>query len=453
LKNTKLIVVRKRYVLCVLYALYVLYDTVDVFAQTYEPAKISEKTLYTFDIARPIQHFDALADGSDWFAVDQFALLQTIIIRGKRFERRFNEIPVSTARFSPNGDYLIWMGLDRSYDEQGYNTTRTTVYEATKKSAIHDSVFSVVSDNNELYFSPSGRHWAATMPASKYSQTGLRDVVLEDGLIVAKDNPKPSQFSFSENEQFWAYRSTDGPDESLVTNAAVQKLYTRKVRNPILPSPDPVVYHFSPDLRSRPFFFESRDYDYGFSHQAVLFKTSYQPTASDTVHSYIIFNNKREPNFRWIGSIQIDTGGDHIAYFACDTTGEKLTKYRNEKIGVLVEDGKIIAGPYEETGRVFLSPSGKNLAWTAKTGGEVWLYLNGKKIGIVGDYTDMIWTQDEKKFAYMTADEKRKLFVVSDGKRSPSFDRIGRIGWTKNNAAVEFCAVKYDKLVHITQSF
>src|SRR6185436_7144059 len=177
-------------------AAFVLYDlliSTSSFAQPpisekYPEAKISEKPMYTFDVARPLKHFDALADGSDWFAVDEFGLLQTIIIRGTRFERRFNEIQPPTAKFSPNGDYLIWMGLDRSYDEQGYNTTRTTVFRSAKDSPVPDSVFSVTSDNNSLFFSKSGQHWAATMPASKSNQTGLRDVVLIDGLVMGKDN-------------------------------------------------------------------------------------------------------------------------------------------------------------------------------------------------------------------------------------------------------------------------
>src|SRR5947207_11483620 len=90
------------------------------YSNKYPAAKISEKELYEFDIARPIEHFDALPDGSDWFAVDQFGLLQTMIIRGNRIEKRFNEIPRTTARFSPNGDYVIWMGLERSFDSQGF---------------------------------------------------------------------------------------------------------------------------------------------------------------------------------------------------------------------------------------------------------------------------------------------------------------------------------------------
>src|SRR4051812_48055589 len=54
-------------------------------AVKYPIAKNTEKELYTFDIARPIKHFDATPTGSNWFAVDEFGLMRTMIIRGTRF--------------------------------------------------------------------------------------------------------------------------------------------------------------------------------------------------------------------------------------------------------------------------------------------------------------------------------------------------------------------------------
>ena len=422
-------------------------------ADTYPFANISQKELYEFDIARPLTQFDALPDGSDWFAVDQFALMQTMIIRGNRFEKRFNEIPRATARFSPRGDYVIWMGLERSFDSKGFNTTTTTINKSTIQSPIPDSVGTYTSDYNSLYFSGSGKHWAATLPAANVYQKGQRDIVLFDGLIVGKDNPLPGMFSFGNNEGSWAYRSTDGRDENLVTQFSTQKMYTRSKNNPYVESADPTIYYFSPDLKSSPYQFESRDYDFNFRYPAQLFKTTYFPGRQDTAHMYIIYAGRREPNFRWIGSIQIDTNGRHIAYFACDTTGDGRVKDRNEKIGVVVEDGRIIGGPYDETGRLFLSPSGKNIAWSVKEGGGISLYLNGNKIGDVGEAIDFFWSPDEKKFAYLSTDEHGKGFVVANDKRSPSFDRIGRVGWSSDNKFVEFCAVKYNKLLHIKQSF
>ena len=167
---------------------------------------------------------------------------------------------------------------------------------------------------------------------------------------------------------------------------------------------------------------------------------------------YMIFAGKREPNFRWINNTQIDTNGNHIAYFACDTMDEGR-RIRNEKIGVVVEDGKIIAGPYDEVGRLFLSRSGKNIAWTAKKDSIVTLYLNGKKISDVGAYVDFFWSSDEKKIAYLSSDEHGRYFIVAGGKRSESYDRIGRVGWSSDNKAVEYCALKYNKLLQIKQPF
>jgi len=422
------------------------------FANKYPSAKISEHELYEFDIARPIKHFDATPTGANWFAVDDFAQTQMMIIRGNRFEKRFNEIPVHTARLSPNGNEIIWMGLERSFDDKGFNTTATTIYKSTMQSVVPDSIGSFTSDHSILYFSKSGKHWAATLPASNVYQHGLRDVVLFDGLIVGKDQPKPGMFSFNNDENGWAYRSTDGKDENLVTQFAVQKMYTRTNSNPYLPTPDPIVYYFTPDIKSLPYFLDGRDYDLGFRHSAALYKTTYFPNHQDTSHMYIIYSDKRQPNFRWISNIQIDSAGTHIIYFACDTTDEGR-KIRNEKIGVVVEDGKIIAGPYAETGRLFLSPSGKNIAWSAKTDSTASIYVNGKKIGDIGEYVDFYWSPDEKKFAYLSGDERGKNFIVADGKRSPSYDRIGQVGWSADNKTVEYCAVKYDKLLQIKQTF
>ena len=422
------------------------------YADKYPLAKFSEKQLYEFDLARPLKQFDATPTGSNWFAVDEFALMNTIVIRGTRFERRFNEIPSYSTSLSPKGDYVIYMGLDRSFDSKGFNTTTTTVFKANLSSSLPDSVGAFTSDYNNLFFSRTGDHWAATLPASNQMLHGLRDVVLVDGLIAAKDNPKPGKFAFDHSEENWAYRSTDNRDENLVTKFKVQKMYTRAKANPYLASADPTVYHFTPDLRLAPFQLDGRDYDFDFQHAAQLYKTSYFPDHQDTAHMYLIFAGKREPNFRWINNIQIDTGGTHIAYFACDTTGEG-SKIRNEKVGVVVEDGKIISGPYDEMGRLFLSPSGKNLAWTASKKGQLSLYLNGKKIGDVGESMDVAWTSDEKKIAYLTSDDRGKQFVVVGGKRSPNFDRVARLGWSDDGKELLYCAVKYNKLLQIRQQY
>jgi hypothetical protein len=230
-------------------------------------------------------------------------------------------------------------------------------------------------------------------------------------------------------------------------------MYTRKVKNQMLPSPDPVIFHYTPDLKNSSGMLESRDYDFDFPHEAQVFKTSYFLDRQDTNHQYVIFNGKREPNFRWVSQIQIDTGGSHIAYFACDTLGDFYHAVKNEKHGVLVEDGEIIGGAYDETGRVFISPTGKNLALTASKKGEASIFYNGKKIGSVGNYIDVTWSPDEKKFVYITTDEKGRPFVVTGGKRSEVFDRIGRIAFSPDDKSIEYCAIKYNKLLHIKQSF
>ena len=272
-----------------------------------------------------------------------------------------------------------------------------------------------------------------------------------DGLIVGKEKPLPNKFSFSKDEKSFSYRSTDGRDENLITQFGSEKMYTRAQENPYVGTNDPTIFHFSPDLKSYPFQLESRDYDFDYRYPAQLYKTTYFSTRQDTSHMYVIFAGKRQGNFRWINNIQIYTNGNHIAYFACDTTGEGGPKIRNEQPGVVVEDGKIIAGPYEEPGRLFLSPNGKNIAWSAKKNGMISLYVNGKKVGDVGEYIDFYWSADEKQFAYLTSDERGKNFIVTGGKRSPSFDRTGRVGWSPDNKSVEYSAIKYDKLLNIKQ--
>src|SRR5260221_13029103 len=112
-------------------------------------------------------------------------------------------------------------------------------------------------------------------------------------------------------------------------------MYTKAKINPYIESSDPIVYHFSPDLKTSPNQLESRDYDFDYRHSAELYKTTYLPSRQDTAHSYIIFADKRELNFLWISSIQIDTGGKHIVYFAGDTAGESQGLTGNNKKGIV----------------------------------------------------------------------------------------------------------------------
>src|SRR5262249_28045759 len=144
------------------------------------------------------------------------------------------------------------------------------------------------------------------------------------------------------------------------------------------------------------------------------------------------------------------TGGNHILYFANDTTTNGDPKYRDER-GLVVRDGKVIAGPYNHVVRLFHSPGAEHTAWTAGRDTIVDLYVDGNILGSVGEYIALTWSPDETKTAYATMTERQKLYVVAGGKRSALYDFIGRIGFTSDGKAVEYLAIKYDKLVHVIQ--
>lgn len=416
-------------------------------------AAITEKQLYTFDIARPVEHFDATPSGDLWYAVDKFALLRTITINGNHYDRHFNEIQLRTTQIAPSGNYMVWMGLDRSVDGQGFNTTTTSVFKYDKRTHTTDSLGNYHSDYNTIAFSPRCDKWAAILPAANVRQGGQRDVVMLDGKIVSESNPSPRKFTFGSDCSSWAYRSTDGREESLVTDKGKQLLYKRSLDNPSLETNDPVILHLSPDTRTKEFSIEGRDFDIRLRSSAHLYRTSYLASAKDTTHVYIVFGGKRQFTSRWISDVIIDTAGKHIVYFANDTAKTVGVKNRDER-GLVLRDGKVIAGPYESVVRLYLSPSGEHMAWTA--GGSdttVTMYLDGKKIGTVGEYTTLTWSPDEKQIVYSTMTDRGKLYVVANGKRSPSFDMLGQIAFKPDGKSVEFVALKYDKLLHITQPF
>ena len=79
----------------------------------YPKGKVTETTVATVDIGRRIQRFDAAPDGSNWLVVDKFGQMESIIINGERHPREDNTIPATTARVSPNGQYVLWLGLTR----------------------------------------------------------------------------------------------------------------------------------------------------------------------------------------------------------------------------------------------------------------------------------------------------------------------------------------------------
>lgn len=411
-------------------------------------AQINEQLIYTFDVARPVVLFDATPDGSLWFAVDVFGVNKTITINGVHNETRYGEISPLSTQLSPNGKYMIWMGMAHSFDQQSFNTTRTTVFHHNAGAKTSDSLLNVESDNNTVFFSSRGDHWAAVMPSSNVKQADPHDIAVVDGKIVSSGYPNPKMFTFSADCSTWAYRSRDGRDENIITADGKHLLFQRASADPFVVKNEPQVWRFSPDVHLYEYALDGRDFDFNVTHVATLYKTSYVSSKRDSVLQYVVYNGKRQLYSRWIKDIQISPTGAHLVYFAADTTrGAFGTR------GVVVKDGTIIAGPYDGAQRLFLSPSGEHLAWSVQEGKMINLYVDGKKVSRVGEYLNMKWSADEKTFAYVTSDSHEKVYVITAGRRSPTYDRIGRLGVSADGKTVEYMAVKYDKLVHVKQRF
>jgi hypothetical protein len=433
-----------RYVLFI--AAYLLAFTAN--AQQKE-AKTKQTAIYEFDAARAIIHFDATADGKHWFAVDKFAQMQNIIINGRREELEFNEIPVATAQLSPDGNTLVWMGLERSYDAQGFNTTTTHLYEHTNAGLRLHGKFT--ADYNSLQFFPKFNKWVAILQAANnVNQKGEKDLIVENGKVISHGEPSPRMFSYDTTGTRWAYRASDKAKENLVSSTGKQFLYERRTANPYLPSDDPTVLLFTPDIKMFGTILDGRDYNLGFRDVAELFKTNYKATSSDTARFYIIFKNKKQPLFKWITNIAMDTAGRTIAYLASDPK-EFGKSRRDDSRGVIVRDGNIIAGPYRKVGKLFISPSGKRIAYSASDGDEYQLYLDGKPVGKIGEYVDLSWSPDEKRIAYISMDDRGKMTVFANGKHSPIYERIGRIGWLVKGSGIEYLALRNTSLKKVVQ--
>ncbi len=416
-------------------------------------ATLKQHEIYKFDLSRPVENFDATPNGSLWYAVDNFGLMRTMIINGNREDRRFNEIPALSTSLSPDGSYLIWVGLDRHYDTQGFNTTVSTAYKYQLVSKKSDSLLSIISDFNTVFFSPNSKHWAAIFPAANVLEKTLRDAVIVDGKIASTGQASPRKFSFSHDGNTWAFRSTNGIEEHLITSAGNQLLYQRSRENPYLPTDDPIILRFSPDVVSNLNVLDGRDYDFDVRHVATMYQTNYKATARDTSNMYLVFKGKRQLYSKWIKNIQIDSGGKHIIYFASDTS-ENTKKNHTDQKALVVRDGNVIAGPYDGSWRLVLSPSGEHTAWTTSTDSTVYFYLDGNKVSNVGEFFKMVWSADEKQIAYVTtekSEQRERVFVVAGNKRSPAYDMIGRIGFTADGKAVEYIALKYNKLLNIVQ--
>jgi hypothetical protein len=419
--------------------------------QSYKEARIKQTKFYELDPARTVVHFDATPDGSHWFAVDKFGLRNQIVINGKREDTEFNEIPVATAQLSPDGKTFVWMGLERSYDEQGFNTTTTHLYEHHSNKLTLEGKYT--ADYNSLQFFPKFGKWIAILQAANnVNQKGDKDLIIENGKVIAKGEPSPRMFSYDTTGTKWAYRSTDKTKENLITSSGKQLIYERLTPNPYIPSDDPTVFHFTPDIVMFSAILDGRDYNFGFRNTAELYKTNYKSSAVDTTRSYIVFKNKKQPLFKWISNVSMDTAGRTIAYLASDP--DEFTKVkRDDKKGVVVRDGKIIAGPYKGVGRLFMSPSGKRIAYTAAAVDHYDLYLDGKIVGPVGEFVDVIWSRDEKRLAFVTMDGRGKMSVIANGKRSPLYDRIGRIGWLEKGNGLEYVALRNTSLQKVLQDW
>jgi len=414
-------------------------------------AKTKQTKIYEFDAARTIIHFDATPDAKHWFAVDKFGLRNSITINGKQEQTEFNEIPVATAQLSPDGKTLVWMGLERSYDKEGFNTTTTHLYEHTNAGLTLHGKFT--ADYNSLQFFPKFNKWVAILQAANnVNQSGEKDLVIVNGKVLTYGEQSPRMFSYDSTGTKWAYRSTDKAKENLISLKGKQFLYERRTPNPYLPSDDPTILSFTPDIKMFGSILDGRDYNIGFRNVAELFKTNYKGTSSDTARSYIIFKNKKQPLFKWINNIVMDTAGTTIAYLASDPNEYGKPK-RDDKKGVIVQDGKIIAGPYRSVSKLFMSPSGKRIAYTASKGEYFEIYLDGKSLGKVGEYVDVSWSPDEKRMAYVTMDDRAKMTIVANGKHSPTYDRVGRIGWQTKGNGLEYVAIRNITLQKVVQDW
>ena len=407
-------------------------------------AKVEEKLLAQLDVAREVAQFDALADGSHWFVVDKFGVVQTMVVDGVRVKKEFNSIPRSTAQFSPLGDYLIWLGLDRHYTETGFDSTLVYVYKGTALAG------SFLADYPVVEYSRTGKMWGVAMPYANVLQQGDRDLVMINGAIVGKNLGKPRDISFNHDESTWAYRATEKKIEYLVTASGVEPMMAHSQQADQADG-DSVMFRLSPDVSFRGLLLEGRDFDLGFTNTALLRRTSNSPERQDTSHMFITFRGKQQSMYRWIQNVLIDTNGKHIVYFACDPAQEALGKSANERKAVVVYDGAVIAGPFEGAGRIFLSPSGAHFLFATGTDqGSV--FLDKKAIGIGLQAQDAVWSRDEKHVGFSASGTHGKVFVVAGGKRSREYESIGRMAWSPNGKTVEYVALLNGKLIKVKQS-
>jgi hypothetical protein len=407
-------------------------------------ARVEQDTVYHLDQARAVKQMDAMPDGSLWYVVDEFAHWQYITIDGQPFPTRYHDISATGTRISPKGDHLIWTGLMHATTRRDLDSTTAYLYQDTSL------LFQQVSDYPELEFSRSGDHWAGTLPSAYTGQTGDRDLIIVDGHVVHKNEPLPHRFSFSHDERHWAYRSTKGLLENLVTDRTDSAVLLYRWPFPSDSSTyDATIWRYTPDVNWNHKRLEGRDYDFDFKHVARVNRTAYSSLSGDTSRTYVNFNGHNQGLYRWAAQFLMDDSGQHLAYFACDPA---IThKGGDERRAVVVYDGSVYAGPFPGVILLFMSPSGKHIAYSTSLESKK-LYLDKKVLAKTSAVVDAAWSPDESKLAFVAAGEHGKYFVVAEGKRSPLFEQIGHIGWSADGKYVLFTGVSNGRVIKVKQS-
>ncbi len=410
----------------------------------FHPAEVELDTIYQLDQARAIKRMDATPDGSHWYVVDEFAHWQYITIDGRTFPDRYHEISATGTRLSPHGDHLIWTGLMHAFTTKGFDSTMAYVYRDTSL------LLKGVGDYPQIEFSKSGNHWAEVLPRAFTEQPGDRDLIIVDGRIVSKNNPIPRQFSFSDDEQHWAYRSTDLLHENLVTDRTETAKLLYQWPYPSKTSTyDATIWRYTPDVSWNHKKLEGRDYDFDFTNVARMNKTAYSSLSGDTARMYVNFKGHNQGLYRWAAQFLMDDSGQHLAYFACDPA--ITNKDQDERRAVVVYDGEVYAGPFPGVILLFMSPSGKHVAYSLSLESAKF-YLDKSVIAKTSGILDAAWSPDESKLAFIAVGSHGKHFVVADGKRSPMFEQIGQIGWSADGKFVEFTAITNGRVVKVRQA-
>ena len=407
-------------------------------------ASVEVDTIFHLDQARVVKRMDATPDASHWYVVDEFAHWQYLTLDGKPFSDRYHEISASGSRFSPDASHFIWTGIMHAFTAKGFDSSMSYLYEDTSL-ILHQ-----LSDYPQLEFSRTGTHWAALLPSASTDQTGDRDLVIVDGKVVHKNEPTPRQFSFSHDEQHWAYRSTDRLNEDLVTDRWDSAKLLYKWPYPSETSTyDATIWHYTPDVNWNHKKLEGRDYDFDFTNVARVNKTAFSSLAGDTSRVYVNSKGKNQALYRWTAQFLMDDSGHHLAYFACDPT---IThKDGDERRAVVVYDGKVVAGPFPGVILLFMSPSGKHIAYSLKLESAKF-YLDKTLFAKTSTIVDATWSPDESKLAFVATGSHSRHFVVANGKRSPLFEQIGHIGWTADGKSVEFTGISNGRVIKVKQS-